>query len=163
MVETPSNLKSSKSRNTKQSTSKLHHTKLQGKIKVELGPGIKARKSPTKAGGYDKLMLVVLVLKSATNVKWDELATKIDKTPTQCKDVWRKVIQPALANHQPWTATGKGWTREMKLETLLAVLEATNPDWETIALSFPGKTKTQVHDVWRKVILPRLKKGDSIK
>ncbi|OCF35423.1 hypothetical protein I316_02975 [Kwoniella heveanensis BCC8398] len=149
----------------KKSTAKNHQTKLQSQTKLNL-PSVRASamasSSKTKAGGYDKLMLVVLVLKSANNTEWDALASKIDKTPTQCKDVWRKVIQPALINNQPWTGSGKGWTSEMKLETLRTVFESTNPDWEAIAGSFPGKTKTQVHDVWRKVILPRLRRGDTI-
>ncbi|WVF72279.1 hypothetical protein IAT40_007091 [Kwoniella sp. CBS 6097] len=154
------NIDSDSKSKTKKFTAKLHQNKLDlTSVRACTSPP----KSRSKTGGYDKLMLVVLVLKSANNVKWDDLASRIDKTPTQCKDVWRKVIQPALTSNQSWfEGTGKGWTKEMKVETLRTVLESTNPEWEVIALSFPGKTKTQVHDVWRKVILPRLKRGDTI-
>ncbi|WVQ70148.1 uncharacterized protein L199_008373 [Kwoniella botswanensis] len=96
--------------------------------------------SSGKKNKYDKNLLVTLFLKSSKEVNWTELGKDIGKTPIQCKDVWR----------------------EMKIATLMMVLNSCNPDWEFIAASFPGRTKSQLYDVWRKVILPRLKRGDTI-
>ncbi|WWD15840.1 hypothetical protein CI109_100264 [Kwoniella shandongensis] len=119
-------------------------------------------KTKGKKGEYDKQMLVALVLKSANDIKWDDLAFRIGKTSVQGKDVWRKVIHPALITNRPWNVSGKGWTGEMKLQTLMTVLEATNPDWQSMTSAFPGKSKSQIHDVWRKIIFPRLKRGETI-
>ncbi|KAK6902875.1 hypothetical protein I204_07183 [Kwoniella mangroviensis CBS 8886] len=118
--------------------------------------------SKGKKSEYDKTLLVTLFLKSSKDADWTELGKDIGKTPIQCKDVWRKVIKTSLLTNKPWSGDGKDWTREMKIATLMIVLDSCNPDWECIAASFPGRTKSQLYDVWRKVILPRLKRGDTI-
>ncbi|WVR05115.1 hypothetical protein IAU60_002127 [Kwoniella sp. DSM 27419] len=123
-----------------------------------------ARNQTGSTGRYDKKLLVSLVCMTTSRVDWDNLGSRIGKTATQCKDVWRKVIYPALTSNQSWTTSGKGWTEEMKKETMLAVLNSISPDWEAIAVKFPGKSKTrlEVHDVWRKVVMPRLNRGQTI-
>ncbi|WVW83182.1 hypothetical protein I302_105200 [Kwoniella bestiolae CBS 10118] len=116
----------------------------------------------SKKNEYDKTLLVILFLKTAKDIEWDELSKDMGKTPTQCKDTWRKVIHPSLLSNKPWSGGGRNWTGEMKIATLMMVLNSCNPDWEVIATSFPGKTKSQLYDVWRKVIFPRLKRGDTV-
>ncbi|KAK8869884.1 hypothetical protein IAR55_000452 [Kwoniella newhampshirensis] len=120
-----------------------------------MGPG-------SKKGDYDKRLLVTLVLKSAKDIQWESLGSRIGKTAVQCKDVWRKVIHPALISNKAWNVCGKDWTADMKLQTLMTVLDAVKPDWEGMTVAFPGKSKSQIHDVWRKVVLPRLKRGGSV-
>ncbi|WWC61197.1 uncharacterized protein I303_103777 [Kwoniella dejecticola CBS 10117] len=118
----------------------------------------------TKKGEYDKTLIVTLVLKTAKDVKWESIVTEIGKTTTQCKDVWRKVIHPSIIANRPWAneGTSKGWTKFMKIRTFLIVLEACTPDWDGMTQAFPGKSKSQIKDIWRKVILPRLRRGDTI-
>ncbi|WWC69529.1 uncharacterized protein I206_103471 [Kwoniella pini CBS 10737] len=111
---------------------------------------------------YDKALILTLVLKTVKDIKWEELSNEIGKTPTQCKDVWRKVIQPSIISNKTWSNEGKDWTKVMKIKLLLIVLDACTPNWDEMTISFPGKTKSQLYDVWRKVILPRLKRGDPI-
>ncbi|WRT67052.1 uncharacterized protein IL334_004018 [Kwoniella shivajii] len=115
-----------------------------------------------KKGEYDKSLLVILVLKTAKDIKWDLLGQKTDKTATQCKEVWRKVILPALSTNKSWANEGKGWTKSMKIELFMTVLESCKPNWEDMTASFQGKTKSQIHDVWRKMVLPKLKRGETV-
>ncbi|WWC90080.1 uncharacterized protein L201_005013 [Kwoniella dendrophila CBS 6074] len=123
---------------------------------------LRENKKVTRKSDYDKSLLVTLVIKTAKDTRWEDLAKEVNKTPTQCKDLWRKVIQPLLCTNSSWANDGTGWTSEMKVKTLMTILESCTPNWVEIADSFPGKTKSQVNDVWREVILPRLKKGNTI-
>ncbi|BEI83527.1 hypothetical protein CcaverHIS002_0401310 [Cutaneotrichosporon cavernicola] len=89
--------------------------------------------------------------------------SKADYAPlaesVECRDVWRKVMFPALVEGREWSAGERGWDGAMKLHLPREVLGTAKPDWEVIAVQFPSRTPTQVSDVWRKVVLPRLMSG----
>ncbi|KAL7422281.1 hypothetical protein Q5752_002927 [Cryptotrichosporon argae] len=128
---------------------------------------------------YDRPLVVQLVVQSS-KPQWEVLASEIGKTATQCKDVWRKILLPALVGGRPWAADGAGWSGEMKRQTVMRVVSDAQPNWDAIAAHFEGRTRsrasrralnvpsgwtdvrdltTDVYDLWRKILLPRLRNG----
>ncbi|KAL1405512.1 hypothetical protein Q8F55_009149 [Vanrija albida] len=115
------------------------------KIKNEKGAAAKIKNekgapAPAAKGGYDRALLVSEV----------------------SKDTWRKTVFPALLAGRDWATDGAGWSRVMKIKLVCEVLATAKPDWEDVAEHFPSRTKTQVTDIWRKVVLPRLVKGQAL-
>ncbi|WOO85493.1 uncharacterized protein LOC62_07G008992 [Vanrija pseudolonga] len=143
------------------------------KPKVKAEPKAKEDKGTPK-GGYDRALLVSEVSKvnfplgvcradsQATNANYTALAAEVGKTATQCKDTWRKTVFPALLAGREWATDGAGWSGAMKRKLVAEVLGTAKPAWEDVARQFPERTKTQVVDVWRKVVLPRLLKGQPL-
>lgn len=100
--------------------------------------------------------------------------------------MWRKVILPALLDGREWSNSGSAaWSTKAKIEVLATVLkvlsvlritadaQGINPDWTHVAAA-QGRTPTrelwmpastdnaEVKDVWRKVMQPKLLKGETI-
>ncbi|RXK40597.1 hypothetical protein M231_02052 [Tremella mesenterica] len=111
--------------------------------------------------GHNKTLIVSRVLETA-KTNWENVGVSVKKTPTQCKDTWRKTILPSLLENKVWSNGGPGWTKEMKLTMFKMIVDSASPHWDKIATSCPGKTKSQVQDIWRKVVLPRLKRGETV-
>ncbi|OHT12945.1 Myb-like DNA-binding domain containing protein [Tritrichomonas foetus] len=67
--------------------------------------------------------------------------------PTRCRS-----HNPVKKSHTRWSPADDA--------SLTAILSNTNePNWDQIALKFPGKTQQQVADRWNKVLNPELVKG----
>ncbi|RSH91275.1 hypothetical protein EHS25_009574 [Saitozyma podzolica] len=151
------------------STSKPHeakpYLKTEPGVTVDEEPRSKNKDKGESAGSgkyeYNKLVLVSLVVAPA-KPDWLAIATTLHPTQAQCYDLWRKVLLPNLLANKPWANSSKDWSTDEKVELLLQVIQRTKPEWEAISQHFPGRTKSQVCDVWRKVVLPRLKKGQTI-
>lgn len=48
----------------------------------------------------------------------------VQKLMTECKDIWRKVVLPALLDGREWSAPGSGaWDTKAKIEVLVTVLK----------------------------------------
>ncbi|RSH78313.1 uncharacterized protein EHS24_002782 [Apiotrichum porosum] len=121
---------------------------------------------PNKASGgakgtWDRVLLVSEVYK-ATVADYDALGAAVGKTGTQCKDTWRKTVYPALLRGDDWSTAGPGWDTAMKMKLVTAVLGTAKPNWDAVAAAFPGRTKNQVHDIWRKVVWVKLSKGERL-
>ncbi|GFZ46206.1 hypothetical protein JCM24511_04453 [Saitozyma sp. JCM 24511] len=101
---------------------------------------------------YNKLVLVTLVVAPA-KPDWLAIATTLRRT--QARAPPEPPCQQAVGQFEDWST-------DEKVELLLQVIQRTKPEWEAISEHFPGRTKSQVCDVWRKVMLPRLKKGQTI-
>ncbi|ORY33752.1 hypothetical protein BCR39DRAFT_519042 [Naematelia encephala] len=100
--------------------------------------------------------------KNTAKPDWQAIGSTLDKTSTQCFDLYRKSLLPALHSGKPWATTTSAWTSAEKVQLLDKVLKTTTTDWEDLASTFPDRTKAQIYDVWRKVIMPKLKNGEVV-
>ncbi|ORX39806.1 hypothetical protein BD324DRAFT_678899 [Kockovaella imperatae] len=135
-------------------------------------PGVTAARSDDEKisassapGTYDKNLLAKLVLETAKlNARdWDEISSTVGQTLSKNKDLWRKVIKTQLIAGKEWSkSTSPSWTNQQKIALVNYILDKTSVNWDQVARSFPGKSPIQVKDVWRKVLLPKIRRGDPV-
>ncbi|KAK1925026.1 hypothetical protein DB88DRAFT_539801 [Papiliotrema laurentii] len=122
-------------------------------------------KASVKQGGptYDKCLLVTLIVKQVSP-DWGRISSVLnDKTESKAHDLWRKVILPALSAGRAWsTSTGGSWSSAEKIKLVTMIIEDAKVDWDIVARAFPERSKTQVRDVWRKGVFPKIKKGEAV-
>ncbi|KAK4688235.1 hypothetical protein P7C73_g1876, partial [Tremellales sp. Uapishka_1] len=137
---------------------------------------------------YDKSLMVRYVLESCANINWEAVAELTGKDATSALTPRREQgylakDDPAAVDLQPavvylWTRMelnhedpdghkdprgGVPCCQRLKDRSDQREKQSAKPDWQAATtVHFPGKTKSQLGDVWRKVVLPRLKKGETI-
>ncbi|BEI99080.1 hypothetical protein CcaverHIS631_0401230 [Cutaneotrichosporon cavernicola] len=68
---------------------------------------------------YDRALLVTLVAKFS-KADYAPLAESVGKTASQCRDVWRKVMFPALVEGREWSAEVSDVWRKVVLPRLMS-------------------------------------------
>jgi hypothetical protein len=85
---------------------------------------------------------------------WGAINARVPgRTRGQCRDRWRKVVDPSIALTAG--STGK-WTAVEDVKLKDAVQTHGSKNWEAIAALVPGRTKMQCYDRWKDTLDPKI-------
>jgi hypothetical protein len=86
---------------------------------------------------------------------WIAISAQVpDRTSLQCNHRWRRTLDPSILRTNLRTSL---WTEDEDTKLKNAVHKHGGEDWAAIAILVPGRTKSQCHYRWQKVLDPSIK------